>query len=250
MNLRALPLLAVLIGCPDPPAAAPPPTPAPAPEPSPASAPLVVLAGNSVATGVHAVPIACVLDGVVRPGPVCRDAVAVGSVAQVPLAGLTTLGAPVVTPCPASDATAPAWEAAVVAPDAASWGWLGARAPARADVSTRPGPPDRPDTTVVLEGEIDGEPGDERIVRRFHPSDDPEKPGNSTLFLHRDGVTDLVEMASDEPFNGVVDLLAALPLAEGHLLVVRSTWSGGQGLHAFVMASGAFTPIGAWVCGS
>lgn len=247
--------LAALIAC----AGGTPPRVAPAVEP----APLVVLAANPVATGVHAVPIACVLDGVVRPGAECRDAVGAGTVATVPLAGLTALGAPTTTRCAADDRAYAAWEAAVVVPDASSWGHTGQIAPAGPALVEEAPPPavvekvaalrgewgPSPQVTVVLAGELDGVPGDERVVRVFRASDDVDKPGNSALYVDRDGAA-LAPLAPGDPLNGVADLLAAPSVPGGHLLVVRSSWSGGVGLHAFLVSAGGSVRVGEFACGS
>lgn len=265
MRLFDLLVLTAFAGC-TAPAAAPPIA------PPPTDPPLVVLAGNDTADGPHAVPLTCVFEGTVLPGPECHLRVPAGAAATVPGAGATTLGAPVTTSCPASDATAPAWKVAVGTPDGSAWGHLGqgpvpgwraagsqattpeSEAPVRAAIAQGQGWPFGPGDTafteisVVLAGDLDGDPGEERLVRAFRPSDDPDKPGNSAIYVLRDDVA--VPLVVGDPLNGVADVLGAVPAPGGSLVLVRSTWSGGQGLHAFLLAPDNITLAGAWECGS
>ncbi len=237
---------------------------------TPASAaptPRAVLAPFHSPDGLLAIPLGCVIDGRALDAAACHAAISVGDAARLPSAGATHLGAPTEARCAANGAVAPAW----VVPMGAGavdlpWGTLGhapsADAPlpaptapdtallARAHAAVRDGMgwPFGPDDPSQVEVAVVWAGAEGRVLRLWRASPDPDKPGNGTLLLATADA--LHPLGAGLDWNGVVDLAAVLDAPDQRLLVIRSQWMGGEGLHVIALDGAAIRPLGEWVCGS
>lgn len=239
--------------------------------PAPSAQRAVLLASQRVNGRVAAVPLAC--DTGAQPAGGEKCPAPMGALVTVPWASGGVIGESTQVACEPNGASATGWwvEGGDPAGDGQglTWGYLGDQAPAltpplsgvpspevqaRALEAVRTGvgwpfgaqDPKGVTVTVELEGDLDGAPGEERVLRLFRASDDPDKPGNSALYVDRQSV---VPVHGFE-FNGVVDVVGALPIKGGHIVLLRSEWMGGSGLHAMSMFEGVVAPLGQWVCGS
>ncbi len=98
--------------------------------------------------------------------------------------------------------------------------------------------------------DLDGDPNEERVVRAFYPSADPEKPGHSTLWLIDDDSINPMPTQGME-LNGVEDVRGVVPLDSGGALLVFTTeWAGGSGVHVVGPTDEGLGPIAEVACGS
>jgi hypothetical protein len=228
-----------------------------------------------------AVPLFCRRAGEAVAGTRCAPQLSAGAEVTLPELGRTVLGSPATALCSAEEPAAQGFSASVgQAPDYSprlppGYGYLGHGAPPGA----LPEPPRRatateraqvlavvqethpyllPDTgtdtprvTVEFSGDLDGKEGRESILSVWRGSEDPDKPGNSALYLQTDSGT-LALIDEEEWFrpNGLVVLAGAIPIKGGHALVITSRWMGGSGVYAVALGDGLREYLGGWACGS
>jgi hypothetical protein len=103
---------------------------------------------------------------------------------------------------------------------------------------------------LAVMADLDGDAYEERVVRAFYPSDDPEKAGHSALWLVDDAAVGPLPTEGME-INGVADLRGIVPLAGGGALIVFTTdWTEGSGVHVVGPRAGALLPLAEVACGS
>lgn len=105
-------------------------------------------------------------------------------------------------------------------------------------------PTDR--VVVANAGDLDGDGQPDRLVLAHGPQVDPEKPAATTVLWWGEVLTPLQGF----DFNGGVEALSHLSTPAGPLIVLRSQWMGGIGLHALVVEGSQPRKLGEWVCGS
>lgn len=140
--------------------------------------------------------------------------------------------------------------ALIVAP--ASWaGAWRAAAPVAAGEELRAQVLGRRDTKpasivqVALNEDLDGDGMPERLVLAHAPPVEPEKPGVSQALWGAE-----LQALEGFEFNGALSLEGWMPTPAGGIVVLRSRWMGGEGVHAFGVEGGSATVLGEWVCGS
>ncbi|MCB9743654.1 MAG: hypothetical protein H6741_33725 [Alphaproteobacteria bacterium] len=261
-------LLLLALACWEAPPEAPPPEPELAPveppePPPPPEGPALPVA-LYVAVGGAAAPLAGV--PATAPGEAPRAVEGV-ALARWPSEGVEartlsgealrfTGAAPV--PCPTVDdlvsgvgLEAPAVEGTLIlAPAPWAEAWVEA-SPVAAEPALRERVLARPDTDplsivqVAVDADLDGDGVSERLLFSHAPPVEPEKPGVSEVLWG----PELTPLAGFE-LNGRLHLEGWVPTPAGPLLVLRSEWMGGAGVHAFVVEGSQPRRLGEWVCGS
>ena len=228
-----------------------------------------------------AVPLFCRRAGEAIAGNLCVPQLSAGAEVTLSELGRTVLGSPATALCSPEEPAAQGFSAPIgKKPDYSpnlppGYGYLGHGAPPGA----LPKPPRRatateraqvlavvqethpyllpdagteaPRVTVELSGDLDGKEGRESILSVWRGSEDPDKPGNSALYLQMDSGT--VALVDEEEWfrpNGLVALAGAIPIKGGHALVITSRWMGGSGVYAIALGDGLREYLGGWSCGS
>lgn len=213
-----------------------------------------------------AVPVACVTqEGSVLGNEACAPKLT-GQAATLP-PGRTVLGGVTTVTCEATGTRAMAVVAPIDEPLSwqATWGYLGQGLPSGWHLASRSRADDallEPAMSALagsgwpLSSDASGIQLDERldlegtrVLEAFAPSDDPEKPGHSALFLAGSDILPLPTAGLS--LNGRVRTPGAFPVRNnGHILVLTSEWMGGSGVHAVHLSEDGPITIGEWACGT
>jgi hypothetical protein len=152
-----------------------------------------------------------------------------------------TIGAAALDPLAFSDVViAPAgWAAGLV-----QWPTEPADDALRAQLTAAGHPTHR--VVVANAGDLDGDGVQDRLVCAAGPQSDPDKPAASTVLWWG---ADLAPVQGFD-FNGAVEATHYLPTPAGPLVILRSNWMGGSGVHLLVVEGSQPRALGEWACGT